>query len=75
MAQIDDDTYTLLKQIVIDGHDGAHPYLPSLDEQRAQLLLELMKDVLYQLFVRKAKLEKAMLLRRTAIDQGVASSE
>lgn len=68
MAQIDDETFDLLKQIVIDGHDGAHPHLPSLNPERAVVLLELMKDVLYQLYVRKGKLQKAMALRREAID-------
>lgn len=69
MAQIDDDTFTVLRQVVIDGHDGAHPNLPSLNPERAAVLLELMKDVLYQLYVRKGKLNEAMLLRRQAIEQ------
>jgi hypothetical protein len=67
MAQIDDDTFGTLKQIVIDGHDGAHPHLPRLNSGRAAVLLELMKDVLYQLFVRKGKLKEAMALRQASI--------
>jgi hypothetical protein len=69
MAQIDDETFTVLKQIVIDGHDGAHPHLPKLNPQRAGVLLELMKDVLYQLYVRKGKLQEAMALRQAAIQE------
>lgn len=68
MAQIDDATFTVLKQIVIDGHDGAHPHLPKLNPQRAGILLELMKDVLYQLYIRKGKLKDAMVLRQAAIE-------
>jgi hypothetical protein len=64
MAQIDEETYSLLFRIIIDGHDGSHPQLPSLSEERAEILLELMKDVIYQLFVRKAKIEKAAQLRQ-----------
>lgn len=67
LAQIDDETFSVLKQIMIDGHDGAHPHLPKLNQQRATVLLELMKDVLYQLYVRKGKLQEAMALRQTAI--------
>lgn len=63
MAQIDDETFEVLKQIVVGGHDGVHPHLPPLSVERAGVLLELMKDVLYQLFVRKAKVQEAITLR------------
>lgn len=63
MAQIDDATFEVLKQIIISGHDGAHPHLPKLSPERAGVLLELMKDVLYQLYIRKAKVQKAIALR------------
>lgn len=66
-AEIDDETYHLLEQVVISGHDGAHPHLPSLSPQRAAVLLELMKDVLYQLFVRKAKIQEVAELRKKDI--------
>ena len=67
MAQVDDDTFEILKQLIVDGHDGAHPHLPRLNPERAVVLLELMKDVLYQLYVRKGKLREAMTLRQKAI--------
>lgn len=67
MAEIDDETFTLLKQIVVEGHDGAHPHLPKLNGDRAAVLLELVKDVLYQLYVRKGKLQEAMTMRTQAI--------
>ena len=67
MAQVDDETFKVLKQVIIDGHDGAHPHLPCLNPARAAVLLELMKDVLYQLYVRKGKLKEASALRQTAI--------
>jgi len=69
MAKIDDETFTVLKQIIIDGHDGAHPHLPSLNKDRASILLELIKDVLYQLYVRKGKLQKVIQLRKEAAKQ------
>ena len=67
MAQIDDDTFGILKQIVIDGHGGAHPHLPALNPARAAVLLELMKDILHQLYVRKGKLKESMELRQASI--------
>jgi hypothetical protein len=68
-AHLDDETFEILKQIVVQGHDGAPPHLPRLDAQRAGVLLELMKDVLYQLFVRQAKIQEAIALRQQAIEQ------
>lgn len=68
MAEIDDDTFEVLKQIIIDGHDGAHPHLPNLSPERAEVLLELLKDVMYQLFVRKGKLKRASDLRKSHIN-------
>lgn len=63
MSDIDEETYNILKQIIVDGHDGAHPHLPTISLNRAAILLELIKDVMYQLFVRKGKLAKAAELR------------
>lgn len=69
VAQLDEETYDALKQIVVGGHDGAHPHLPKLSPERAAVLLELMKDIVYQLYVRKAKIQQAAELRSTAVSQ------
>lgn len=74
-AEIDDETYQILDAIILSGHDGAHPNLPELSEDRAVVLLELMKDVLYQLFVRKAKLQEVQNLRKQAIAKRKDSTE
>jgi len=63
MGVVDETEMEILKQVVLDGHDGAHPHLPVMDEDRAEILLSLMTDVLNQLFVRKALLAEAAALR------------
>ena len=63
MEAIKEDEYEIFKQIIIAGHDGSHPYLPSLSPERAKVILELMKDVLYEIYVRKAKVQEAKVLR------------
>ncbi len=60
LVEIDPDTYSVLEQIIVAGHDGAHPHLPKLSPERSVTLLELMKDVLNELFVRKAKIKKSL---------------
>jgi len=67
MAGVDDETFEVLKAIVLAGHDGAHPHLPALSPERAEVLLELMKDAMYQLFVRRAKIQEAADKRQKAI--------
>ena len=69
IIDIDDETYKILEQIIIAGHDGAHPHLPKLSPERAAILLELMKDVLYQLYIRKVKIEEAIKLRKKSIEE------
>ncbi|PZO56099.1 MAG: hypothetical protein DCF15_09455 [Phormidesmis priestleyi] len=67
IAQIDDELFDVLNQIIVDGHDGAHPHLPPIDKERAEVLLLLMEDVMHQLYVRKGQLQKAEILRQQAI--------
>ena len=67
MGVADDDTFEQLRALMLAGHDGAHPHLPSLSPARAAVLLQLMKDVLYQLYVRPAKIREASELRKEAI--------
>lgn len=67
MGVIDEETFTQLYEIILAGHDGAHPHLPKLSPERANILLELMRDVLYQLFVRQAKIKESVELRQQAI--------
>lgn len=67
IADIDEETFNIIKQIVLDGHDGSHPHLPALSQDRADILLELIKDIIYQLYVRKGKLKKAADLRNEQI--------
>jgi len=69
LLDIDEETFTILEQIIIAGHDGAHPHLPKLSPQRATVLLELMKDVLYQLYIRKVKIEESIKLRNQSIEE------
>lgn len=69
MAEVDDETFAVLKEVIIGGHDGAHPHLPAVNSGRAAVLLELMKDVMYQLYVRKGKIQEAMALRQAAIEE------
>jgi hypothetical protein len=54
-------------QIMLSGHDGSHPHLPDVDQERAALLLSLMRDLTYQLYTRPGKIKAAATLRQAAV--------
>ena len=66
MAQIDGSVYTAIKRVLFDTDADAAPSLPLLDDDQAGLLLEVIKDLLYQSYIRKARLQQAMVVRRIA---------
>ena len=68
MGVVEEEGFKQLKAIMLAGHDGAHPHLPKLSAERAAVLLDLAKDALYQLFVRKAKIEESARLRSAAVE-------
>ena len=50
---------------VLFGTDSDPPLsLPEIGAHEASVTLELMKDLLYQVYVRKGKLQQAMMVRR-----------
>ena len=67
MGVVEEEGFEQLKAIMLAGHDGAHPHLPKLSAERAAVVLELAKDALYQLFVRKAKIQESVRLRSEAV--------
>jgi uncharacterized protein (UPF0297 family) len=73
ILNIEDDTFNIINQIIISGHDGAHPYLPKLSPERASILLELLRDIVYQLYIRKKKIEESVMLRKKAIEDSQKS--
>ncbi len=68
IAQIDDDTFETIKTVLFDT--GDEETLPVLNRARAGVLLEVLKDVFYQSFVRKGKLTRAIKVRRLFVQDG-----
>jgi hypothetical protein len=63
MAGLDNDSFNTVKQILF-GNDAEASGFPALDTRQAGMLLEIMKDLLYQCYVRRGKLRQAMRMRR-----------
>ena len=69
MAQVDGASFTLIKRVIFGNDADPAGGVPLLDDDRAGLLVEVMKDLLYQAYVRKGRLQQAMLVRRFFSDE------
>ncbi|HEX4150943.1 MAG TPA: hypothetical protein VHY75_01905 [Steroidobacteraceae bacterium] len=66
LAELDDDIFADVRGVLFGTDSDPWPNQPHLDQESAGILLEVMRDLLYQTFVRKARLMQAMNLRRGA---------
>jgi hypothetical protein len=64
LAEIDDETFAVVKKVLFGADTDPAPQLPELTASEAGVLLELVKDMLYETYVRKGKLQQAMMVRR-----------
>ena len=67
IAGIDDDSFEPIKKVIFErGVDN----IPVLNRAQAGVLLEVMKDMFYQCFVRHGKLTRAIKVRRFFVQDG-----
>jgi hypothetical protein len=64
LAELDEDTFAALRAVLFGSDSDPWPHQPNLDAERAGILLEVMRDLLYQTFVRKARLVQAVTFRK-----------
>jgi len=68
IAGIDDDSFAPIKSVLFDA--GEEEDLPLLNRVQAGILLEVLKDMFYQCFVRRGKLTRALKVRRFFVEDG-----
>lgn len=64
MAELDEDSFQAARKIIFDPDAPGRAELPLLEAFQAGVLLEVMKDLLYQAYVRRGRLQQAMMMRR-----------
>jgi hypothetical protein len=64
LAELDDDDFAALRAVLFGTDSDPWPHHPHLDGERAGILLEVMRDLLYQTFVRKARLMQSISFRK-----------
>lgn len=68
IAELDDDVAEKLRNILFDN-DASSLYFPGgLDKVTAAVLVEVMKDVLHQSYIRHARLRKVLTMRKFFAD-------
>jgi hypothetical protein len=69
MASIDEQTFGVVKHVIFGTDADLRPAPPLLDSYQSGVLLEAMKDLLHQAYVRKGRLQQAMMVRRFFSDE------
>jgi hypothetical protein len=70
LAEIDEATFEVVKKVLFDPDEPARGNLPVIDAFQAGVLLEVLKDLLYQAYVRRGRLQQAMMVRRYFAEDG-----
>jgi hypothetical protein len=64
MAEIDAETFEAVRKVMFGSDADPGPSMPSITAYEAGVLLELVKDMLYEAYVRRGKLQRSMTVRR-----------
>jgi len=67
IAGLDNDSFAPIKAILFDTSDEEG--IPLLNRVQAGILLEVLKDMFYQCFVRRGKLNRALKVRRFFVQE------
>lgn len=69
LAPIQPEMFTKMKNILFGTQLDSSARLPLLDGYEAGIMLEVVKDLLYEAYVRKGKLQQAIMVRRFFLDE------
>lgn len=64
MAEIDNPTFLATRNVIFGSSTDVPTHPPRLDAITAAVVLEVMKDLLYEAYVRKGRLQQALMVRR-----------
>jgi hypothetical protein len=69
LTDIAPDLFTTMRNVLFGAELDAHAAVPMLDGYQAGILLEVMKDLLYEAYVRKGRLQQAIKVRRFLLEE------
>ena len=69
LANITPEIFAKMKSVLFSADSDGRSTLPLLDGYEAGILLEVVKDLLYEAYVRKGKLQQAIMVRRFFLEE------
>jgi hypothetical protein len=75
LGDIDDATFNIVRCVIFDDGPDDDPVPFKLDRTQAAVLLEVLKDMLYQSYIRGGKLRSALWMRRYFAEQAQADRQ
>ncbi|MFZ1098646.1 MAG: hypothetical protein WAN26_04480 [Steroidobacteraceae bacterium] len=69
LADIQPEIFTHIRTVLFGAELDARSGLPALDGYQAGILLEVAKDLLYEAYVRRGRLQQAIMVRRFFLDE------
>jgi len=69
LADIAPEIFAKMKGVLFGAELDSQAVLPLLDGYEAGIMLEVVKDLLYEAYVRKGKLQQAIMVRRFFLDE------
>jgi hypothetical protein len=69
LADISPEIFAKMKSVLLGAELDASSPLPLLDGYEAGILLEVAKDLVYEAYVRRGKLQQAIMVRRFFLDE------
>jgi hypothetical protein len=73
MAEIDEDAFAVVMRVIFSGGPDVNADVPVVNLYQSAVLLEVMKDFLYQAYVRKGRLQHAMKVRKFFVQEAQGS--
>jgi hypothetical protein len=68
LAELDDESFEVVRKVLFEVDLPGRQTLPTVNAFEAGVLLEVVKDLLYQAYVRRGRLQQAMMVRRYFAD-------
>ncbi|HYL71764.1 MAG TPA: hypothetical protein VEY89_10735, partial [Candidatus Dormibacteraeota bacterium] len=69
LVDIAPELFTKMKSVLFGAELDARSPLPLLDGYESGVMLEVVKDLVYEAYVRKGKLQQALMVRRFFLDE------
>jgi hypothetical protein len=69
LTDIAPDLFTRMRNVLFGAELEPHASVPLLDGYQAGIMLEVMKDLLYEAYIRKGRLQQAIMVRHFFLDE------